>query len=150
MPYDRAWEKTPPYDRAWKKTCHILSICVLYTKYRAAYTKYRATYRYTRDMTVYTRYNQVYKSLCRYILMTCKNIQVYIIVISIYHFRIVQWYSHPLVQGEQHDDKDADPCPPEDEECFDAQDAASIWGFQTKLIRGLSQESQDRAGPQQS
>jgi uncharacterized lipoprotein YddW (UPF0748 family) len=27
---------------------------------------------------------------------------------------------------EQHDDRDADPCPPEDEECYDAPDAASM------------------------
>ncbi len=77
MPYDRAWVKAPPYDRAWKKTCHILSICALYTKYRAPYTQYRAEYRYTRDMIQYTRYTKVYKSLCRYILMTCTYILVY-------------------------------------------------------------------------
>ena len=28
----------------------------------------------------------------------------------------------PISSEEQHDDRDADPCPPEDEECFDAPD----------------------------
>ncbi len=32
----------------------------------------------------------------------------------------------PISSEEQHDDRDADPCPPEDEECFDAPDAAKL------------------------
>ncbi len=39
-------------------------------------------------MIVYTRYKQVYMSLNRYILMTYQYILVYILVISIFHFRI--------------------------------------------------------------
>ena len=39
-------------------------------------------------MTVYTRFIQVYNSLKRCIFMTCKYMVVYIIVISIFQFRI--------------------------------------------------------------
>jgi hypothetical protein len=64
---------------------------VIYLVYIRVYTKYRAKYTvrnaYTRDKIVYTGYKQVYKSLNRYIL-TCRYIPVYIIVISIFHFRI--------------------------------------------------------------
>ncbi len=88
LQYDRAWKKARPYDIAWKKDLSYTWYMCIYTKYRVKYTKYRAKYTYTRDMIVYTRYKQVYKSFNRYVLMTCQYILVYIIVISIFHFRI--------------------------------------------------------------
>ena len=52
---------------------------------------------------------------------------------------------HPPVSSEeQHDDRDADPCPPEDEECFDAPDAASMEEAISKFVEGL--EAQERSG----
>ncbi len=43
----------------------------------------------------------------------------------------------PISSEEQHDDRDADPCPPEDEECFDAPDAASMDEAISKFVKGL-------------
>ncbi len=40
------------------------------------YTRFMVEYEY---MTGYTRFTLVYKRLCRYILMTCKDILVYTI-----------------------------------------------------------------------
>ena len=50
----------------------------------------------------------------------------------------------PISSEEQHDDRDADPCPPEDEECFDAPDAASMEEAISKFVEGL--EAQERSG----
>ena len=50
----------------------------------------------------------------------------------------------PVNSEEQHDDRDADPCPPEDEECFDAPDAASMEEAISKFVEGL--EAQERSG----
>ena len=50
----------------------------------------------------------------------------------------------PVSSEEQHDDRDADPCPPEDEECFDALDAASMEEAISKFVEGL--EVQERSG----
>ncbi len=49
----------------------------------------------------------------------------------------------PISSEEQHDDRDADPCPPEDDECFDAQDAASMEEAISKFVEGL--EAQERS-----
>jgi hypothetical protein len=52
----------------------------------------------------------------------------------------------PISSGEQHDDRDADPCPPEDEECFDAPNVYEVnlwlWSFASGKPRlgGLSVE----------
>ncbi len=56
-----------------------------------------------------------------------------------------RWYSHPgppISSEEQHDDRDADPCPPEDEECFDAPVAASM----EEAISKFGSEAQERSG----
>ena len=50
----------------------------------------------------------------------------------------------PVSSEEQHDDRDAAPCPPEDEECFDAPDAASMEEAISKFVEGL--EAQERSG----
>ena len=42
----------------------------------------------------------------------------------------------PVSSEEQHDDRDADPCPPEAEECFDAPDAASMEEAISKFVEG--------------
>ena len=42
-------------------------------------------------MIVYTKYKQVYQSINRYILMTCKYIPVFIIVISIVQLCFLQY-----------------------------------------------------------
>ena len=55
-----------------------------------------------------------------------------------------KWYSHPISSEEQHNDRDADPCPPEDEECFDAPDAASMKEAISNFVEGL--EAQERSG----
>ncbi len=49
----------------------------------------------------------------------------------------------PISSEDQHDDGDADPCPPEDEECFDALDAASMEEASSKFVEGL--EAQERS-----
>jgi hypothetical protein len=45
---------------------------------------------------------------------------------------------------QQHDERDPDPYSPEDEECFDALDAASMEEAVSKFVEGL--ESQERSG----
>jgi hypothetical protein len=45
---------------------------------------------------------------------------------------------------QQHDERDPDPGPPEDEECFDAPDAASMEEAISKFVEGLG--SQERSG----
>ncbi len=50
----------------------------------------------------------------------------------------------PLSSEQQDDDRDSDPCPSEDEELFDAQDAESIIEAINKFVDGL--ESQERSG----
>ncbi len=40
----------------------------------------------------------------------------------------------PVSSEGQHDDRDADPCPPEDEECFDAPDAAIMEEAISKFV----------------
>ncbi len=50
----------------------------------------------------------------------------------------------PLSSEQQHDDRDPDPCPSEDEELFDAQDAKSMEEAINKFVDGL--ESQERSG----
>jgi hypothetical protein len=49
----------------------------------------------------------------------------------------------PISSEQQHDERDRDPGPPEDEECFDAPDAASMEEAFSKFVEGL--ESQDFA-----
>jgi hypothetical protein len=39
----------------------------------------------------------------------------------------------PISSEQQHDERDPDPCPPEDEECFDELDAASMEEAISKL-----------------
>ncbi len=52
---------------------------------------------------------------------------------------------HPPISSEQqHDERDPDPCPPEDEECFNAPDAASMAEANSKFVEGL--ESQEHSG----
>jgi hypothetical protein len=52
----------------------------------------------------------------------------------------------PISSEQQHDEMDPDPCPPEDEECSDAPDAASMEAAvsQPEFVAGL--ESQERSG----
>ncbi len=85
--------------------------------------------------------------------MTCQYILVYIIVISIFHsgFRgahcdaaLREVVQPPISSDQQQDERDPDPCPPEDEECFDALDAASMEEAISKFVEGL--ESQERSG----
>ncbi len=81
-----------------------------------------------------------------------------IVVISIFHFRISWSAMHtahrdaalrevvqpPISSEQQHDERDPDPCPPEDEVCFDAPDAASMEEAISKFVEGL--ESQEHSG----
>jgi hypothetical protein len=50
----------------------------------------------------------------------------------------------PISSVQQHDKRDPDPCPPEDEECFDAPDAVSMEEAISKFVEGL--ESQECSG----
>ena len=50
----------------------------------------------------------------------------------------------PLSSEQQHDERDPDPCPPEDEECFEAPDAESMEEAISKFVDGL--EAQERSG----
>ncbi len=50
----------------------------------------------------------------------------------------------PISSEQQHDERDPDPGPPEDEECFDAQDAASMEEPISKFVEGL--EAQELSG----
>ncbi len=51
----------------------------------------------------------------------------------------------PISSEQQHDERDPqdDPCPPEDEECFDTPDAASMEEAISKFVEGL--ESQEHS-----
>jgi hypothetical protein len=49
----------------------------------------------------------------------------------------------PISSEQQHDERDPDPCPPVDEECFEAPDAASVEEAISKFVEGL--ESQERS-----
>ncbi len=48
----------------------------------------------------------------------------------------------PISSEQQHDERDPDPCPTEDEECFDAPYAASMEEAISMFVEGL--ESQER------
>jgi hypothetical protein len=50
----------------------------------------------------------------------------------------------PISSEHQHEERDPDPCPPEDEECFEAPDAASMKEAISKFVEGL--EAQERSG----
>jgi hypothetical protein len=50
----------------------------------------------------------------------------------------------PISSEQQHDERDPDPGPPEDKECFDAPDASSMEEAISKFVEGL--ESQERSG----
>jgi hypothetical protein len=50
----------------------------------------------------------------------------------------------PISPEQQHDERDPDPCPPEDDECFNAQDADSMEEAISKFVDGL--ESQEHSG----
>jgi hypothetical protein len=50
----------------------------------------------------------------------------------------------PISSEQQHDERDPDPGSPEDEECFDAPDAASMEEAISKFVEGL--ESQEHSG----
>ncbi len=50
----------------------------------------------------------------------------------------------PISSEQQHDERDPDPGPPEDEECFDAPDAASMEEAISKFVEGL--KAQERSG----
>jgi hypothetical protein len=50
----------------------------------------------------------------------------------------------PISSEQQHDERDPDPGPPEDEECFDTPDAASMEEAISKFVEGL--EAQKRSG----
>ncbi len=50
----------------------------------------------------------------------------------------------PISSEQQHDESDPDPGPPEDEECFDAPDAASMEEANSKFVESL--ESQEHSG----
>jgi hypothetical protein len=50
----------------------------------------------------------------------------------------------PISSEQQHDERDPDPCPPEDEECFDAHDADSMEEAISKFVEGL--ETQNLSG----
>ena len=43
----------------------------------------------------------------------------------------------PLASEQQDDDRDPEPCPPEDDECFDAPDAESMEEAINKFVVGL-------------
>ena len=50
----------------------------------------------------------------------------------------------PISSEQQHDERDPDPCPPVDEECFEVPDAASVEEAISKFVEGL--ESQEHSG----
>ncbi len=52
----------------------------------------------------------------------------------------------PLSSEQQHDERDPDPCPPEDEECFEAQDADSMEVAISKFVDGLESQELERSG----
>jgi hypothetical protein len=87
-----------PYVIAWKKTYHILGI---YAYIPCIYWALSSIHCIQASIMVYTRFIQVYKSLKIYILMTCKYMLVYIIVVSIFQFRIswsASWCCPDVVQ----------------------------------------------------
>jgi hypothetical protein len=47
----------------------------------------------------------------------------------------------PISSAQQHELRDPDPCPPEDEECFDAPDAASMEEAISKFVESWSHRS---------